>query len=714
MRTKHATEDLTRLGGLFAQTAINSAQKAAATIHRIEDLPDAVIEHVHESRTLFDKAERKTAELRGILDFLCGLQWLTAGMTKTAKAQFEAPIANILEQSTNGAEKLLTCEQPAEPKSRSRSDRRTAQLFNERRDAIRNAARTENFLHWEAAFPEVWQNWQDENPTGGFDAVIANPPWDRIKFQEKEWLEQRDPEIAKLPARSARPAKLDAMREQGSSLPDDLDEAKHQVNLMTRWVRESAMYPMLAVGDINLYSLFIERAESLIKPDGMVGLLTPAGIYADHTASRFFSQISRNGRIRGLYDFENRREYFREVHASFKFCVFAFGGLQRAFRQAKCAFFLRNIDEIHAPDRAYVIEPTNFALVNPNTQTAPIFRSQKDADLTIDIYLQHPVLVDRVSDQEKRAWPIRYNRMFDMSNDSIRFRTSTVLDRDGYYPIAGSRWKKGDEICVPLYEGKMVQAYNHRAASVVSNVGNIYRPGQTQTSSRTDLVNPGFSTKPRYWIRPDNRQGFDERQWFLAFKDVTASTNARTMIAAIVPHVACANTLPILLGISDDFNAHTASLILANLNSFPLDYVARQKIHGTHLAWYAVEQLPVVTLADYDFPIGNTTARELVRDHVLRLTYTAHDIRDFARDIGYDGEPFTWDDQERTHLRARLDALYFMLYGISRDDADYILNTFPTVRSEDERLHGRFLTRDLILAYMNCLEAGDSETIVDP
>ena len=158
----------------------------------------------------------------------------------------------------------------------------------------------------------------------------------------------------------------------------------------------------------------------------------------------------------------------------------------------------------------------------------------------------------------------------------------------------------------------------------------------------------------------------------------------------------------------------TAALILANLNSFPLDYVARQKIHGTHLAWYAVEQLPVVTLADYDIPIGNTTARDLVRDHVLRLTYTAYDIRAFARDIGYDGEPFTWDDEERTHLRARLDALYFMLYGIAREDADYILNSFPTVSSDDEKLHGRYLTRDLILAYMNCLEAGDTETIVNP
>ena len=652
MRTQRATEELNRLGGLFAQSAIQSAEKAASAIQRIEDIPDSIIEHVHESRALFDKAERKTAELRGILDFLCGLQWLTANMTKSAKAEFEAPIINILEQSTNGAEKLLTCEQPAEPTFKSKRNLATAQLFNQRRDAIRQAARSENFLHWEAAFPEVWQNWKDENPTGGFNAVIANPPWDRIKFQEKEWLEQRDPEIAKLPAKGIRPAKLDSLRQQGSTLPDELDQARHLANLLARWVRVSSMYPPLGRGDINLYSLFVERAESLIQPDGMVGLLTPAGIYADHTAARFFRNTSRNGRIRGLYDFENRKEFFKEVHASFKFCVFAFGGPRRHFKQAKCAFYLRDIKDIHDPDKTIVIEPDNFALVNPNTGTAPIFRNQRDADITRDIYLLHPVLVDRSGPIENRAWPVRYNRMFDMSNDSVNFRSATQLDRDGYYPIAGSRWKRGDDISLPVYEGKMVQAYNHRAANVVSNVGNVYRPGQTESSTAGELANPSFSPRPRYWIKPDNRRGLAGSEWFLAFKDVTASTNARTMIASIVPLVACGNTLPLLLGTNDQFNAQSAALILANLNCFALDYVTRQKIHGTHLTWYAVEQLPVIALGDYDLPIGDTTARELVKDHVLKLTYTAHDIQAFAHDIGYLGEPFTWDDAERMHLRA--------------------------------------------------------------
>ena len=101
-----------------------------------------------------------------------------------------------------------------------------------------------------------------------------------------------------------------------------------------------------------------------------------------------------------------------------------------------------------------------------------------------------------------------------------------------------------------------------------------------------------------------------------------------------------------------------------------------------------------------------------MRDHVLRLTYTAHDMAPFARDLGYDGPPFIWNEEERRHLRARLDALYFHLYGLSRDDADYVLGTFPIVRRTDEAQFGTYRTRDLILAYMNALTAGDTETRV--
>ena len=272
-----------------------------------------------------------------------------------------------------------------------------------------------------------------------------------------------------------------------------------------------------------------------------------------------------------------------------------------------------------------------------------------------------------------------------------------------------NRWRKGEELYLPLYEGKMVQAFDHRAASVVVNPENLNRPAQPREASLDEHANPNWLPDPQYWVLTSECGWTSGSNWVLGFKEITAPTNARTFIASLFPEVGFGNKVPILKPETEDRNEW---LLAANLNAMIFDFVVRQKIQGQTLNLFIVEQLPVIASDDYDRQFGNAAARELVRDHVLRLTYTAHDMAPFARDLGYDGPPFIWDEEERRHLRARLDALYFHLYGISREDADYILNTFPIVRRQDEAEFGAYRTRDLILAYMNALATGDTKTMV--
>ena len=576
-------------------------------------------------------------------------------------------------------------------------------------------AEREGFLHWEVAFPGVWRDWQSTCPEGGFDAVIGNPPWDRIKLQEVEWFATRDPELALAQTAAARGKGVQRLRDRGSPLVAEFDNAKHRADRLGQAVRASGHYPLLSGGDINLYSLFVERAMNLIRPDGFVGLLTPSGIYADKTAARFFQSVSTSGRVGGVFDFENRRlgtdlpPFFPDVDSRFKFCALIFGGEERRFDETKCAFFLHDTKEIREEDRCFPLTPEDFTRVNPNTGTAPIFRTRRDAEITRSIYERHQVLVDRSKGEERKAWPVKYTTMFHMANDSHLFRTAEQLETEGFYPVEGNRWKKGKELYLPLYEGKMVQAFDHRAASVVVNPANLFRPGQPKKTLYEEHQDPSFTPSPRYWINQQENSATQSFEWMLCFKDITASTNVRTMIASIVPQVGCGHKLPLLLSYEGGFSSLDAACILANLNSFAFDYVTRQKVQATNVTWYIVEQLPIITPADYDRAFGATTARNLVRDHVLRLTYTAHDMASFARDLGYDGPPFVWSEEERRHLRARLDALYFHLYGLTKEDAAYVLDTFPIVRKEDEAAFGCYRTRDLILAYMNALSAGDPE-----
>ena len=135
--------------------------------------------------------------------------------------------------------------------------------------------------------------------------------------------------------------------------------------------------------------------------------------------------------------------------------------------------------------------------------------------------------------------------------------------------------------------------------------------------------------------------------------------------------------------------------------------------------WFIVEQLPIISPVRFDEKIGKIKIADFVREEVLRLSYTAWDLAPFARDLGYVDEkgevkpPFMWDEPDRRHRKARLDALFMRLYGLSKDDAAYILDTFPIVREQDERAFGDYRTKALVLAYMDLIEAGDITRFLD-
>ena len=329
LRVLEATGELNRLGGLFASSAISGAEAATEGMQRIKEMSDADVAEVQESAVLFRGVEDATADLRGLLDFLCGMRWLTAGKTKKARTAFESPLAEALGQHPENAYSLLAQGPDAMDTGMSGGGDASLAAFEALWNDAQSIVAREGFLHWEAAFPGVWRGWQNTRPQGGFDAVIGNPPWDRIKLQEVEWFAIRDPEIALAATAAARKAGIGRLRAEGAPLVEQFDAAGERAESLSRMVRTSGHFPLLGGGDINLYSLFVERAMSLVKPDGFVGLLTPSGIYADKTAAPFFKSVSTGGRIAGLFDFENRKIFFKDVHASFKFCALIFGGSTR-------------------------------------------------------------------------------------------------------------------------------------------------------------------------------------------------------------------------------------------------------------------------------------------------------------------------------------------------------------------------------------------------
>ena len=522
------------------------------------------------------------------------------------------------------------------------------------------------------------------------------------------------------PTGAIRKAKIRALKDGNDSLWTDYQHASGRVLAATSIVRSGEIYSQLNAGKLNFFKLFVERAFQLAKPRGMVGVLTPSGIASDQSSSGFIRRVTTGGHLKALYDFENKKVFFRDVHASFKFCTLI-ASPERTFPAAKCAFFLRHTGEIADPDRAFPITAEEFARVNPNTGTAPIFRSQRDMALTTAIYERLPVLIDRSGDVPLAAWPVRYGQMLNVTSDSHLFRTKTELEEsEGAWSIGSNRFQSAKGEWVPLYEGKMVQAFDHRAASVVVNPNNLKRPAQPVESTSAQHADPAWLPNPQFWVS-ENAHPLATLGWTISYKIVSSPTNMRTLIGAILPRSGVGNSMGIVVpsDLKVSFGA-TGSNLLANLNSFVLDFVLRQKIQGQNINWFIVEQLPVIPPAAYARIFGPKSAADIVREAVLELSYTAHDLAPFARDLDYldaTGDvlpPFIWDEERRLHLRAKLDALYFILYGVfdpsdagkSRDDVRYIYSTFPIVERGEIARWGSYRSRDLCLAWINALMAG--------
>ena len=348
-----------------------------------------------------------------------------------------------------------------------------------------------------------------------------------------------------------------------------------------------------------------------------------------------------------------------------------------------------------------------------NTMTCPIFRRCRDAELARIIYRHAPVLIDKSQDEEVNPWGIRFSTMFHMTNDSHYFRTAAELEQAGCWLGAGNIYTKGAERYLPLYEGKMVQMYDHRAATITINPQNLHRPAQEQSVTIEEHQDPTFSPKPQAWIPGKEvitRLPDSSPSWLIGFKSITAPTNIRSFICAPIPLCGVGNSLPLI----QCHESHQAIItcLIACLSSFVLDYAARQKIGGQNLNFFIIEQFPVLPPARYLESFHDMLPADFIKARVLQLCYTAFDLQGFADDMGYTGSPFRWEEEERLHLRCQLDALFFHLYGMTREEAGEILDTFPIVRRQDEEHYQRFRTKELILAYYHAYSAGNMDARV--
>ncbi|MCS6888938.1 MAG: hypothetical protein NZQ09_12095, partial [Chloroflexus sp.] len=543
---------------------------------------------------------------------------------------------------------------------------------------------------------------------------LGNPPWERIKLQEQEHFADV-PAIARAANKAERERLIRAWRNGDAWQRARIaayDAAKYRADAESRFVRASGRFPLTAVGDVNTYALFAEHARSLLAPAGRAGIIVPTGIATDDSTKAFFGDLNERRQLISLYDFENREAIFPGVHRSYKFSLLTIGSTDQP---ARFVFFATDVSHLTDPQRVFTLTPADLALINPNTQTAPVFRTCADAELTTAIYRRVPVLVNERTGEN--PWGVSFRQgLFNMTSDSHLFHPA---------PGAG---------LLPLYEAKLLHQFTHRWATYAAPAGRRGEP-QSRELTAAELADPAVTVTPRYWVPAAEVEkrlaGRWERQWLLGWRDITNATNERTAIFSLLPRVGVGGTAYLML-FTGDVPVTRVACLMAVVNSLVFDYVTRQKIGGTHLNIMYLTQLPVL-------PPSAFSADDLrvIVPRVVELVYTAWDMRPFAADVWAEAgddirqaiwqrwrachgavagdeqtvpPPFRWDDERRAQIRAELDARIARRYGLSRDELRYILDpadvygdgfpgeTFRVLKANELRQYGEYRTRRLVLA----------------
>lgn len=676
------------------------------------------------------------------------------------------------------------------------------QIDPEVAEFVRGIARRQRFLHWRLAFPQVFEREQ-----AGFDVVLGNPPWEMLQFDPQEFFASRAPQIASAQHMAARDRMIDELADTNPVLYQEFETARDAVLRGQAFVHGSGRYPYTSHGRINLAPLFAELTTQLHGSSGRAGMIVPSGIATDSFTQYFFRHLIEDKRLVSLYDFENRQKIFASVDSRMKFSLIS---LARGAEVALLQFFAYGVEDLSEEKRRFTLSPEEFTLLNPNTMTCPVFRSQADAELTKKFYRRAGVFIREARDDqpEVNPWGINFMLMFMMNTASHLFRTYNELMGQGgvltgnVITLHGTRY-------LPLYEGKLAHHYDHRWATyerdgetsrdmtdaekqqpsclplprywvdewqvvlrtstAPQELVKAYNKGELETAyellgqwalgaaleqqhpasdelrarvvgavqssglfahSNTELAEqlqassplsaeelhglmPGLLSEDKEKVLRWGQQLLQVRcpRYLLGFRDICRATDERTVIAGMLPFSAVGNNNPLIL-LPNRFDTRLQAALMGNLTSLVFDFVARHKVGGTHLNFFIFKQLPVLPPEAY-------SEKDLayIVPRVLELTFTAYDLKPFAEDLGYLGEPFPWNPDRRHKLKCELDAYYAHLYGLDRDELLYILDpqnvmpedypsvTFPGLKRKELAEFDEYRTQVRVMAEYERLAA---------
>ncbi|MFP9192771.1 Eco57I restriction-modification methylase domain-containing protein [Natrialbaceae archaeon A-CW1-1] len=583
------------------------------------------------------------------------------------------------------------------------------------KDRATQIAEKQKFFHWELEFPEIFNNGK-----GGFDCILGNPPWEKVKAEQKEWFAGKREDIASSTSKSHRTKLINQLEDEDPELYKAWKQAQKNSENDSKFIRESGRFPLSGTGDTNTYPVFTELCGMEILGDsGRTGIVVKTGIATDYYTQDLFSKLVNENRLVSLYDFVNKRNLFPDVATRERFCLLTMTGIRNTVPEFEFSFFNWTLEELREEDSKYRLSSSDIQKINPNSKNCPVFKTKRDRDVTLKLYSEHPILVNDI--EEKNHWGISYHRMFDMANDSDLFADNTLesLREEGLELDDRNIFRGTEETFYPLLEAKFFNQFDHRFATFegISKESRFSQRAGTNKPTPEDKQNLNLEILPRYWVHETdfhNRMAELEwdKEWIFAFRNIGGSaSNSRTTVGTVLPLYPCGHSAPVLAFSGGDL-AEKPVLFTSLFTSFVFDFALQQSLGGANLSYYILKQLPMPTpqsLENIEVSIRDKTKslRKFLLKRGGELIWTSHSLDPLGEKISStvgDG-PFTWNKERRSQLRAEIDAAVAKAYGLSREDFEYILDSFEILEELEQEKYGEYKRKK------ECLNAFDKLVI---
>lgn len=505
-----------------------------------------------------------------------------------------------------------------------------------------------------------------------FDIILGNPPWEKIRFEEKKFLDLHTGLLKGVNFKGERKKVLSALQQSHPIFSQYLEEFRAQIENSKAQIKNNKVFALSSYGELNTYALFTEFASAFMSEHAVTGLILKSAIGTSPANKIFFNHLVDRKLVEVFADFINKRKIFA-IDSRERFCLLILNSATTSI--ISVSMNLQDVVQLQQDSQLKLVKE-DIWILSPNTGMLPNISSQSELDLLLKIGRKNSIF-------DKRFPDVKFGRIVHFTNHS------EWIDR------------KASPNNLPIYEGKFIHQFNGRYAGFngMSEDARYRSKSKAKEFDTTQLKDPNYIPESRFFIDSEKWEKLSHKygspEFMLCWRSLTSPTNQRTCIATILPFIPASQSVQFLTS-----NLKSLLLLCGLFNSYTFDFLVRKMISGIDLTQTVLKQIPVpsVEALSQNIQVGDNYYQ---LSHFIELSTVALLIDDMriSKLKTESADNLIRGLNSREELYSMLEAAIMHSYELSQEDAKLILTEFTSTTNQ---------VRSSVLNHLEKLSLGKS------